>query len=157
MTHREVLVLRNTKHGLYYDETGRKRRLYGIWSRMRQRCRDPHCKEYINYGGRGIKVCKEWEDYDVFHSWAMGHGYDDALTIERIDVNGDYCPQNCKWITRDAQARNKRNSRKITYKGETKVLAEWARTIGIEHSLLRYRLDHWGVEKTFEVWNRRTK
>jgi len=157
MTRREALILRNTTHGLSQDENGKTTRMYGIWSRMKQRCNCKTCNDYAIYGGRGIKVCNEWNDYAVFHSWAMSNGYDDTLTIERVDVNGDYCPENCKWITREEQARNKRNNRRITYNGETKILQEWARTIGIEHSLLRYRLAHWGIEKTFQMWDRRTK
>ena len=124
---------------------------------MRQRCRDVNCTDFPDYGGRGIKVCQEWHDYAVFHAWAMANGYNDHMSIDRQDVDGDYSPDNCKWIAMEAQARNKRNNHKITYNGETKTLAEWAQIIGIESSLLRYRLKHWGIEKTFEIGNRRTK
>lgn len=157
MTRSELLRQRNLRHGLCLDENGKKTRLYGIWSRMRQRCRDANCTDYPRYGGRGIKVCEEWNDYAVFHAWAMANGYNDSMSIDRLDVNGDYCPANCQWITMAAQARNKRNNHRITYNGEAKTLAEWAEIIGIEQSLLRYRLQHWGVEKTFETWNRRMK
>lgn len=154
---RPDLSQRNRKHGLCFGPDGKKTRLYGIWVRMRQRCRDANCDDYKDYGGRGIKVCEAWDDYAAFHSWAMENGYNDGMSIDRQDVNGDYSPDNCRWITIQEQARNKRNSNKITYRGETKVLREWARIIGIEPSLLRYRIKHWGIEKTFEVGNRRTK
>lgn len=107
-------------------------RLYRIWIEMRRRCRDEHRDSYCRYGGRGITVCPEWQDYEVFARWALSNGYADDLTIERIDVNGNYCPENCTWITRGAQARNRRNNFKVTISGETKTGAEWARDAGLE-------------------------
>ena len=146
------LSLRNLKHGLSCDENGKKTRLYGIWVRMKQRCRDVKSSDYKRYGGRGIQVCNEWlEDYKTFHDWAMANGYAKGMSIERIDNEGNYTPENCTWIPMAKQAANKRNSRLITYDGKTRHLAEWARVLGIGHSLLRYRLKHWGVEKTFSM------
>lgn len=100
------------KHGA--TKRGRKReRLYRVWCGMRERCSNPHHNRYKYYGARGITVCREWDDYSVFRSWAMANGYDPEArrgdcTIDRIDVNGSYCPDNCRWVDNDTQAKNKR-------------------------------------------------
>lgn len=134
-TNRTNLVNRNTTHGLS------KSRLYHIWRRMKQRCNDANTKDYANYGGRGITICNEWkDDFLSFHDWATKNGYDADKSIDRIDVNGNYEPGNCRWADMKEQASNKRNNRKISYKGETHTLAEWSRITGIDTSLIRYRL-----------------
>ena len=92
----------NPKHGYRYT------RMYSIWASMLKRCNNPNCKSYPNYGGRGIKVCKEWYDPKCFCEWALSNGYNDDLSIDRIDVNSDYCSENCRWVTRTVQARNRR-------------------------------------------------
>lgn len=143
--HREILIRRNRKHGR--AARGNKSRLYGIWSRMRQRCSDPGTEDYERYGGRGITVCEEWQDFQAFHDWACANGYRDDFSIERIDNDGDYEPDNCKWIPMERQARNKRNNHLVSFQGKTKTLAEWAEETGIDSSLLRYRLKHWSVEE----------
>ena len=97
-----------------------------MWHNMRARCSDPKRPEFGRYGGRGIQVHQEWLDYPTFRAWALGHGYQPGLTIERIDNDGDYCPENCTWVTTARQNRNKRNSRILTAYGETKCLADWA-------------------------------
>jgi len=148
-TGKEKTKKRNTTHGLCLNKEGKKTRLYGIWMRMKQRCLDVACSDYKNYGGRGIKICDEWLGYKNFHDWAISHGYKKNLTIERCNNAGDYEPDNCEWITAEKQARNKRTNRFITYKGKKKILSEWCKILKMDHSLLRYRLKHWDIERSF--------
>lgn len=115
-------------------------RLYKIWSGMRSRCYRETCGSYYNYGGRGITICEEWkENFSAFEEWAKVNGYADNLTIERIDVNGNYCPENCTWVTWQEQCNNKRNNIKLTYKGQTHNLRTWAEITQIPLKVLRDR------------------
>ena len=137
----------NRKHG------DRHTRLYGIWKGMNERCNTKSCSTYKNYGARGICVCKEWREYTVFKEWALSNGYSDDLTIDRIDVNGNYEPNNCRFATTKEQANNKRSNRYITYNGETKTLMEWSEIFGIKYATLWARLKSgW----TFEAAKERT-
>lgn len=104
---------------------GKQTRLYRIWCGIRTRCTNPNFPAYIHYGGRGIALCKEWSDYRVFKEWSIGNGYEEKLTIDRIDNEGNYSPENCQWTTFYKQARNKRNNRLITAFGETKKMVDW--------------------------------
>ena len=112
---------------------------------MKRRCLSEKDKEYSHYGGRGITVCDEWIDnYENFENWALQNGYSDELTIERKDVNGNYCPENCCWISFQDQQNNTTRSRKITYNGQTKTLSQWSRELGISKTTLRSRIDELG-------------
>lgn len=103
-----------------------KMKIYKRWKDMKSRCNCPGSSAYKNYGGRNIKVCKEWaSSFESFRKWAESNGYNDNLTIERIDVNKDYCPENCKFITKIEQAKNKTNTLRITAFNETKSLQDW--------------------------------
>lgn len=134
---------KNVRHG----ET--KTRLHHIWANMRYRCNNPKCHQYDDYGGRGIKVCEEWSDYEAFRDWALNNGYSDDLSVDRIDVDGDYEPSNCRWADNKTQSNNKRDSRKITYNGETHTIAEWSRITGISWVVIDYRIKSgWSIEKT---------
>lgn len=115
-------------------------RLYRIWVGMRNRCYCKSAHSYHNYGARNIKVCDEWQDYENFKSWALSSGYADNLTIDRIDNNGNYSPDNCRWATYKQQERNKRGTIHITLDGETKTLAEWAEITGINRETIAWRI-----------------
>ena len=115
-------------------------RLYRVWIGMKGRCNNCENKDYSYYGGRGIKVCQEWDtSYEAFRKWALASGYQDALTIDRIDVNGNYCPENCRWVDMKTQMNNTRANRRITQNGETRTMAEWAERTGIAYETIRYR------------------
>lgn len=112
---------------------------YPSWHAMLDRCENPNVENYPMYGGRGIKVCAEWHDIQEFEKWAEQSGYEPGLTLDRIDVNGDYCPNNCRWATRKEQANNRRNTLYITFLGETHTLSEWAEMLGVNRSTLSSR------------------
>lgn len=116
---------------------------------MKRRVLNPNNKGYKDYGGRGIKICDEWFVYENFNSWAINNGYKEGLSIERKDVNGDYCPENCRWIARKEQASNKRNTKWLEFNNKRKTAKEWAKELGINYYTLMRRLNsyHWTVEK----------
>lgn len=141
---KEVLLSRSTTHGLS------SHRLYRIHQDMIRRCYNPNNKGYKYYGGRGIKVCDEWRDFVVFYAWAISHGYEAGLTIERIDNDGDYSPENCRWITQNEQCRNRRSSRLITFRGETKCLMDFTDELGLPYHKIKRRLYRgWSVTDAF--------
>ena len=132
----------NKKHG------DKNERLYHIWKSMRERCNTPSCRSYYNYGGRGIGICSEWDDYLNFKNWAINNGYSKDLTIDRINVDGNYEPSNCRWVTMKQQGNNKRTNVFLTYNGKTMTMTQWAEEIGIDHRVLWSRLNSgWSVEK----------
>lgn len=137
----------NYKHGL------RGHPLYYTWNMMRQRCCNPNNKTYPNYGGRGISVCDEWSSFKVFYDWSILNGWKPGLSIDRIDNDGNYCPENCRWVDRYVQANNTSTNRFITYKGKTQTEAQWAKELGMSKYTLSSRLNlrGWSVERAFET------
>lgn len=123
-------------------------RLGNIYHGMIERCENPNTDGYKNYGGRGIKVCNEWKTYPPFEKWALENGYADCLSIDRIDVNGNYEPSNCRWVDNKTQALNKRNNHYITFNNKTQTAQEWGEEIGIKPNTIIYRLKRgWSVER----------
>lgn len=100
--------------------------LRNVHSSMIQRCENPKRQQYSRYGGRGIKVCEEWHNYEIFRKWALENGYRHPLKLDRIDNNGNYEPSNCRWISKKEQMNNRSSNTKYTYDGETHTLSEWA-------------------------------
>lgn len=130
--------------GLNYKHGKTNTRLYRIWKNMKERCGNPSNNHYESYGGRGITVCGEWDDtkngFIAFYNWAISHGYAENLTLERKDVNGNYCPENCCWITLTEQQRNKRNNVYVEINGEKKLLSDWEKDTGVDSSVLTNRI-----------------
>lgn len=134
---------------LKYRHGERYTRLYRIWSIMHSRCKEGSSSIHKNHGNRGITVCEDWKDFAVFREWATANGYRDDLTIDRIDNDGNYCPENCRWANRFVQANNTRKNHFLTYNGETHTVSEWARIVGLQYHTLLGRINnyHWSVEK----------
>ena len=141
--HSKVIGSANKTHGMFGT------RLYMIWADMKRRCNNPNCEAYNHYGGRGIKLCEEWNDFSIFQQWAETTGYHDDLTLDRIDVNGNYEPSNCKWSTWEEQENNRRNNRLLTYKDKTQTISQWAKEFNLPYFTLVARLDrlNWDIEK----------
>lgn len=116
-------------------------RLYHIYNNMKQRCNNPKNVWYKNYGARGIKICDSWQnDFMSFYNWSINNGYSDELSIDRIDVNGNYEPLNCRWVTKLIQQNNMRRNKLITYKNKTHTVAEWEHILKLPHNYIRSRL-----------------
>ena len=130
-------------------------RLYSIWCDMKARCYVTTNPSYPHYGGRGIHICVAWKnDFSAFESWAVGHGYAADLTIDRIDNDGPYAPYNCRWVGILEQANNKRNNIRLTYNGETKTIAQWARDIGVSYDTIHNRVElGWSIERVLTYKN----
>lgn len=124
-------------------------RLYRTWRHMLDRCENPRDKAYPLYGGKGVKICLEWHELEKFIQWALKNGYDDdKLTLDRIDVQGNYEPSNCRWITNEKQQSNKRNNSILVYNGMSRTKGQWSKITGISRSTINYRLKiGWSVEK----------
>lgn len=133
-----------------YKKISLKKKTHGeepksLWYKyvnMKTRCTNQNYKLYHRYGGRGIKVCEEWANsYEAFRNWALDNGYEDGLSLDRIDNDGDYCPENCRWSTVIQQANNRSTNRMITVNGETDTMANWARRTNAKYSYVQHLLD----------------
>lgn len=142
---------------------GSHTKLFDIWRNIKRRCYRENHKSYPQYGGRGIKVCDEWKnDFAAFQKWAFDNGYDEnaefmKCTIDRIDVDGDYKPDNCRWVDMKVQCNNRTNNRKLTYNNETHTISEWSEITHIPFDVIHSRIDkwHWTVEKALTTSNSR--
>lgn len=134
------------KHGQYNT------RLYQVWASMIKRCESPNSQKYKDYGGRGIKMCPEWrKDFVAFMQWALANGYKDNLTIDRIDNDGNYEPENCRFATWKQQHRNRRNNRSIKIGNKVRLLCEWVELSGIKRTTLMRRIElGWSGYKLLE-------
>ena len=152
---KEMLVIEGKKknfgeitrtHGLS------KTKLYNVWNGMRNRCNNPKAEFYSIYGGRGIKVCDDWQKFMPFYEWATANGYAEGLSIDRIDGDGNYCPENCRWITIQEQQRNRSNNRHYEYKGKSYTVREIAAIVGMKPRTIQGRIERgWSIERVFET------
>lgn len=140
-------VCRDTARSNFRTHGDSKTRLYRIWLYMRKRCYNSNASNYKDYGGRGIRVCPEWDkDYTAFKLWAIQNGYNDTLSIDRVDVNGDYTPANCRWVDRVTQANNRRSNNLMSYDGEVHTVAEWARILCVPYKSLHQKIKKYGEQ-----------
>ena len=140
---RDNVKERSSTHGMS------RTRLYNIWRVMLKRCYYKNATNYESYGGRGVRVCDEWRDFVEFQKWALTHGYSDELTIDRISNDGDYTPENCRWVDMMVQSRNTSRNRVITFRGETHCMKDWSDILGINYQTLKQRINvyGWSIER----------
>lgn len=143
---KERTSVSNKRHG--HSSGGKVSSEYGTWRAMIDRCENPSVNGYLNYGGRGIKVCTRWHKFENFIE-DMGNKLKPNLSLDRIDVNGDYCPENCRWATKKEQANNTRKNCLVTAFGKTQTVPQWADEMNIDYSVLYLRLYrlNWDPEK----------
>lgn len=139
------------------QDIGNDKRLYNVWNTIRHRCYNPKRNSYHLYGGKGIGLCDEWQnDFSAFRDWALDNGYDETAkrgecTIDRIDNNKDYSPDNCRWTNMKIQCNNRSDNRLIEYNGCVHTLSEWANVLNVNKNSLNNRINNlkWSIEKSF--------
>lgn len=149
--HNELLSKQNTTHGMSHRVPE-----YGVWSAMLSRCDNPKNRQFHDYGGRGITVCERWRSFENFYA-DMGPRPTAQHSIDRIDVNGNYDPSNCRWATKLVQANNARSNIPLTHDGRTMNLTEWARELGIKKITLYDRIHKlgWSIERALATPTRK--
>ena len=155
--HTKSCGCRPNKRGLKHGEAGNKVRthLYRTWHGMKSRCNNSNRPHYERYGGRGISICKEWEKFEPFKEWAYNNGYSPELQIDRINNDGNYSPDNCRWTTPRENSKNTSRTINITAFGETKCLTDWSNDprCKVSHTGLRHRIIDlkWEAEKAIQT------
>ena len=130
----EVNLTKNHRHKMSGT------RIYLEWQGMKGRCYNKGSARYADWGGRGIEVCEQWRNsFESFYTWAMANGYQDNLTIDRIDHNGNYCPENCRWVGQQEQCRNRRSNINITIGNSTRTLMEWCEIFQVDYTNVNAR------------------
>ena len=127
--------------------------LYRVWATMISRCHNPSVKSFADYGANGIAVCQDWRKYfALFSSWANAHGYASGLEIDRIDYTGNYCPENCRWVSRKTNANNKSSNRYLTFDGKTLTVTQWSELVGIPRTCILARLNRgWPLDQALSL------
>lgn len=148
--HDDLSAMRITK--MNYKHGKSKTRLYKIWTDMKKRCNNSNHWAFGDYGGRGIKYAEEWNEFEPFENWSLENGYAEALTLDRIDNNSNYSPNNCRWVDRKVQANNRRNNVRYEYRGETHTLPELSELYGVSIYVLRGRIYRgWDIARAIET------
>ena len=136
------------KDNFMYRHGFSRTKLEKAYCHMIERCYKPNCSMYPTYGGRGITVCDEWRnDNKKFFEWSLANGYEEGLTIDRIDSNGNYCPENCRWVTMKVQQNNRRDNVRVVIDGVSKTVAEWSDIYGINRYCVYSRINRYGWDK----------
>ena len=125
------------------------KKLYWVYGAMLQRCYKANCKQYHRYGGRGITVCDEWRnDKTAFYKWAVSNGYKEGLTLDRIDNDGNYSPDNCRWVSYGIQGNNTSSCHYLEFKGKKQSMSDWAKELGLNYFNLRSKIRNgWTIEE----------
>lgn len=143
---KEKMIARKKTHGMYGT------RIYSIWNNMIMRCENKNIPLYERYGSVGISVCAEWKKFENFYQWAIKNGYNEKLTLDRIDYNGNYEPNNCRWADYYTQNNNTKRNIYIEYNGEVHTLSEWSRILNFKYDLIKQRLYRgWDFEKAINT------
>ena len=145
----KIRIIKKIRGRIYEYE---KERLWQIWENMKARCKYPSYRQFKDYGGKGISIYGPWLDYESFKEWAIGSGYKKGLSLDRIDNEENYCPENCRWVDKAEQRRNRKCVNKFNFKGKSLTLGQISKIIGVPRSTLaqRYYVYKWPLNKLFK-------